>query len=302
MRNMVRLSLALAGAVLFGQSCPEKSVPTTVTIELRDRTVKEPVRDARAADFQLRGKGVTGEVLGVETGLPADLVVLIEDRGRGGLLAGAADLLVKALVPGDRVAVLTYGVSVKKQLDFSSDKEAIRLAIEKGADGMHLQVARPLYGVVEALKMFAKPAPGRQRAILMLGDDRDLGSQIRIEQLAANLGEERVSLELAIDPAPGRKIPRVNVPPPTVGNTTPAQRDVSVGPQSVASLAEASGGSATKFVRAEFFAAMRERLKERLTLRYCVERKHAGNRPRVALSEAGRQRYPEAEIGGGEPR
>jgi hypothetical protein len=297
---MRRFCLALLGAVLLGQNCPENSIPAAVTVELRDRTVQEPLRDARPADLALRGKGITEKAFAIESGLPADLVVLIEDRGRGGLLAGAADLFVKALAPADRVAVLTYGVSVRKQLDFSNDKEAIRLAIEKGADGMHLQVARPFYGVAEALKLFGKPEPGRLRAILMLGDDRDSGSQIRVEQLAANLLEERVSLELAIDPAPGRKIPRVNVLPPTLGHATPAQRDPLVGVQPVSSLAAASGGSATKFERAEFFAAMRERLKDRLTLRYCVERKHASRIPRVELSPEGRRRYPDAIIVGGQ--
>jgi hypothetical protein len=299
---MRSLSLALIPALLLGQNCPENKSLSSVAIELRDRTIKEPVRDARPADFLLRGKGLTGEVAAIDTRLPADLVVLIEDRGRGGLLAGAADLLVKTLIPGDRVAVLTYGVSVHKQLDFSTGKEAIRLAIEKGADGMHLQVARPFYGVAEALKLFPKPEPGRLRAILMLGDDRDAGSQIRVEQLTANLLEQRVTLELAIDPAPGRKIPRVNVVAPTVGHAAPAQRDPLVGVQPVSALALSSGGSATKFLGAEFFAALRDRLQDRLSLRYCVENKHAARLPRVELSPEGRRRYPDAEISGGESR
>ncbi|MEO5952179.1 MAG: hypothetical protein ABIQ44_06865, partial [Chloroflexia bacterium] len=205
-------------------ACPAKQVPATLTVEVSERSVQEPVRGLAVEDLLLRGKGVEGQPVGLATRLPADIVVLIEDRSRGGLIAGASDLFVKSLLPGDRVSVMTYGVSTKRQLAWSSDADAIRVAMEKGADGYSLQIARPFYGVVDALKLFDKPVPGRQRVIFMLGDDLDNGSQIRMEQLAANLIEERVTLDLAVDPAPRRFIPRVNVPPPTVGNDSPAMR------------------------------------------------------------------------------
>lgn len=267
-----------------------------MTLEVVEPGVNEPVRGLAASDLSLDGKGVASAPIGIAAGLPADIVVLIEDRGRGGLLAGAADLLVKSMLPGDRVAVMTYGVSTKRQLAFSTDKDAIRRAIEKGADGMHVQVARPLYGVVDALKLFGKPEPGRQRAIFMLGDNLDNGSQIRVEQLAANLIDERVQLDLSIDPAPRRFIPRVNVPPPTVGNDTPATRPALVGQQSVEMLADVSGGTAEKYVRAEFFSAMRDRLKQRSEVLYCVEKKHAGKMPAVSLTDAASKKWPGATV------
>jgi len=283
-------------ASLEAQSCPANLLPMPVTVEVRERSVEEPVRGLTAQDFLLRGKGVDASPLSLASGLPADIVILIEDRGRGGLLAGAADLLVKKLLPEDQVAVVTYGVSTKKQLAFTRDPDAIRLAIEKGADGTHLQIARPLYGVVDAYKLFGKVSPTRQRAIFMIGDNIDSGSQIRIEQLAANLIEERISLDLAIDPAPSRKIPRFNVPPPTVGNDSPATRPALVGQQSVTLLAEASGGTSDAYVRAEFFSEMRERLKQRVTLTYCVEKKHASKVPQVELSDAAKLKWPNAEV------
>jgi hypothetical protein len=279
-------------ASLEAQSCPANLVPMPVTVTVRERSVQEPVRGLTAQDFLLRGK----TVVSVASGLPADIVILIEDRGRGGLLAGAADLLVKSLLPEDQVAVITYGVSTKKQLAFTRDPNAIRLAIEKGADGTHLQIARPLYGVVDAYKLFGKATTTRQRAIFMIGDNIDSGSQIRIEQLAANLIEERISLDLAIDPAPSRKIPRFNVPPPTVGNDSPAMRPALVGQQSVSLLAEASGGTSDSYVRAEFFSEMRERLKQRVTLTYCVEKKNASKVPQVDLTDAAKQKWPNAEL------
>lgn len=277
-------------------SCPAKEVLMPLTVEVRDRSVLEPVRGLTAMDFVLSGKGVNGAPVSVALGLPTDIVVLIEDRGRGGLLAGAADLFVKSLLPEDQVAVVTYGVSTKKQLAWSKDSDQIRLAMEKGGDGTHLQIAKPLYGVVDAYKLFGKLSAGRQRAIFMFGDNIDSGSQIRVEQLAANLIEVRVSLDLAIDPAPSRKIPRFNVPPPTVGNESPAMRPAVVGQQSVVMLAEASGGSADTYLRAEFFQVMRERLKGRLTLSYCVEKKHANHVPQVSMSEAAKLKWPNAEL------
>jgi hypothetical protein len=69
-----------------------------------------------------------------------------------------------------------------------------------------------------------------------------------------------------------------------------------VGQQSVAMLAEATGGGAEKYTRAEFFQAMRERLKKRVTLSYCVEKRHAERVPRVSLSDAAVQKLPNAEL------
>ena len=294
--HWILLVSILSATLALGQVCPLKQVLMPVTVEVRERSVLELVGGLAVGDFVLSGKGIESAALSLGLGLPADIVVLIEDRGRGGLLAGAADLLVKSLLPEDRVAVMTYGVSTRKQLDWTRDKNAIRLAIEKGGDGMHLQIARPLYGVVDALKLFGKPVPGRQRAIFMLGDNMDNGSQIRIEQLAANLVEDRVSLDLAVDPAPARKIPRLNVPPPTVGNDAPAMRPALVGTQSVKLLAEDSGGGAEFFTRAEFFQAMRERLRQRVTLSYCVEKRHADRVPIVELTDAAKQKWPNAEL------
>lgn len=299
MRVLV-LAFSVGVGLLEAQSasCPAKEVLMPVTVEVRERSVLEPVRGLTAVDFVLNGKGVEGVPVSAALGLPADIVVLIEDRGRGGLLAGAADLFVKSLLPQDQVAVVTYGVSTKKQLAWSRDADQIRSAMEKGGDGTHLQIAKPLYGVVDAYKLFRKLSAVRQRAIFMFGDNIDSGSQIRVEQLAVNLVEERVSLDLAIDPAPSRKIPRFNMPPPTVGNESPAMRPAVVGQQSVAILAEASGGSADAYVRAEFFQAMRERLKGRVTLSYCVEKKHADRVPQVSLSEAAKLKWPSAELRG----
>ena len=199
-------------------------------------------------------------------------------------------------MPDDRVSVMTYGVSTKRQLAWSRDEDKIRVAIEKGADGMHIQVARPFYGIVDALKLFGKPIQGRQRAIFMLGDSLDRGSQIRTEQLAANLIEGRVILDLAIDPAPSRKIPRVNLPPPTLSNQAPGYIPPPVGQQSVEALAQSSGGGADKFLEAGFLRDMRERLKGRLTLTYCVEGRQADRGPTVELSPVAKQKYDDAEL------
>ncbi|WP_031497729.1 hypothetical protein [Bryobacter aggregatus] len=297
------MRVLLYSALVFGSTlqaqtptCPDKSVLMPVTVEVRERNVLEPIPGLNTSHFLLSGKGIEERAASLEHRLPADIVVLIEDRPRGGLLAGAAALFVKSLLPGDRVAVMTYGVSTKRQLAFSQDPEAIRLAIEKGADGMHVQVARPLYGVVDALKLFGDATPGRQRAIFMLGDDLDNGSQIRVEQLAANLIAERVSLDLAIDPAPSRKIPRVNLPTPTLGNEAPGQRPAVVGQQSVVGLANSSGGDSNKFLDAHYLEIMRERLKNRVTLNYCVQKKHSGKLPRVELTPEAAQKWPGAEL------
>jgi hypothetical protein len=277
-------------------ACSGKEIPASIAVEVRETNLADPVTGLSAEHFLLDGKGVRPDVLKLTTGLPADLVILIEDRPRGGVLAGAADLLLKSLVPGDLVGVMTYGVSTKRNLALSQDAAKIQLAIEQGADGGHLQIARPLYGVADALKLFPKYTPGRLRAIFMLGDNQDNSSQIRTEQLAANLIEERVSLELAVDPAPPRKIPRVNVAPPMLGRDTPGQAPPQVGPQSLGDLARWTGGSTDFLTEAAFLQRMRERLKARVVLDYCVERKHAGKVPLVRLSTEALRKWPSAQV------
>lgn len=285
--------LSISRLAAQSAACPTREV----TVDVRQRNASEPIAGLVPADFLISGRGVVaGPPQSIATRLPADIVVLIEDRTRGGFLAGAAALFVKSLMPEDRVSVMTYGVSTKRQLAWSRDEDKIRLAIEKGADGMHLQVARPFYGVVDALKLFGKPVPGRQRSIFMLGDNFDRGSQIRTEQLAANLIDERVILDLAIDPAPSRKIPRVNLPPPTLSNQTPGYIPPPVGEQSVEALAQSSGGVADKFLEASYLRDMRERLKGRLTLTYCVQGKQTDHGPSVELSPGAKQKYDDVEL------
>ena len=157
MRLLV-LVFSVGVAVLMPQSpsCRAREVLLPVTVEVRERSVLEPVRGLKAGDFVLTGKGVEGAPVSVAVGLPADIVVLIEDRGRGGLLAGAADLFVKSLLPGDQVAVVTYGVSTKKQLGWSRDQELIRLAMERGGDGTHLQIAFTVQRQHGAMHLFER--------------------------------------------------------------------------------------------------------------------------------------------------
>ncbi len=285
MRSLLSALVAIASA---NAQCPQREI----TVQVQQRNIGEPIAGLTPADFAIEG----APPLSLAARLPADIVVLIEDRSRGGFLAGAAALFVKSLLPEDRVSVLTYGVSTKRQLAWSHDEEKIRLAMEKGADGYSLQIARPLYGVVDALKLFGKPIPGRQRAIFLLGDNQDNGSQIRVEQLAANLIEERVTLDLAIDPAPKRIIPRLNVPPPSLGNEAPGQRPAQVGQQSVELLAQSTGGAVDKFPEADYLRDMRERLKSRLTLTYCADPKHPDRPPAVQLTPAAKQKYEDAEL------
>jgi hypothetical protein len=274
----------------------DRETTRTITLEVRAPNLADPLTGFEAAHFLLDGKGVRPEPLRLSTNLPADIVVLIEERSRGGLLAGAADLLLKSALPQDQFAVLTYGVSTDRELAFSQDRAKIQSAIEKGSRGGILQVPRPLYGVVDALKLFPKPTPGRLRAILMFGDGQDQTSQIRIEQLAANLIAEQVSLDLNVDPAPPRKIPRINVAPPTLGRDTPGQAPPPIERQSVADLARWTGGFVDQSSDAAFLQRMRERLKQRLSLDYCVEKKHANKVPTIRLSNEARAKWPDAII------
>ena len=102
-RLLLLFLLSITSPAAQAPACPTREV----TVDVRQRNVAEPIAGLVPADFHISGRGVVdGPPQSIATRLPADIVVLIEDRTRGGFLAGAAALFVKSLMPEDRVSVI----------------------------------------------------------------------------------------------------------------------------------------------------------------------------------------------------
>lgn len=287
------LAGALGACVLVAQSlpCPEKSVEASVTVDARLGAGGSVVDGLEIKDFQVLGKGLTSPVMRVDREGPIDLVILIEAYNRGSALSGAAPLFLTELRPEDRVAVFTYGTGVDKKTEWEQDHGAILKAIEEGGKGVALQAVRPLNAVVEGLKMFPdKVDPRRKRMMLVIGDDQDASTPVRLEAVLANLLEKRVTLHMLIDPPKGKVmgkiLPKVNVTPGNVGEPRIGEQQGRFGAQSVSKLAQATGGDAVAPNGVWALEEVLMRMKERYQVGYCVERKHAAKMPTVSLTDA----------------
>jgi hypothetical protein len=301
----MRLSLCfcLLACVAFAQKppCPAKGVRASLLADVRSGNGGSAVPDLSAKDFQLSGKGLLSGIEEVSTEAPLDLLLLIEAHDRGSSLSGAAPLLLTQLGTEDRVAVFTYGTAIDKKVGWERDHGLIGQAIEAGGKGVQLQTVRPLSAIVDALKQFPDAVElGRKRVLLLIGDEQDSSSPIRLESVLSLLLEKQVTLSVVIDPPRGRVmgkiLPKINVTPGNVGNVNPGETQARYGAQSVARLAVASGGDALAPNGVWVLEEMVKRFQERYLLSYCVEKKHAAKPPMLALSPEAQQKNPTAKL------
>ena len=290
--------LALRPLLAQSPACPAKEVPTALSVTVLDPS-GEPAPALVLSDFALKaGKDHPGVILSVSRSVPGDYVLLLEDRERHGLLSGAASLFLSSLGPEDRVAVYYYGTSARKHMAWTNDKLALQRAVEAAATGVALQQNRPLLAAAEAAKAFDElPLDSfltRRRAILMLGDDRDLSSQVRIESIAANLIARHATLDLAVDPLPlakipgaGIPIPRIGVPIQSTGNPSNNVPQAPLGVQSAIKLATLSGGHAAPLPGATFLKEMLDRIQSRYWVAYCTDKKSISRTPALTLTSPG---------------
>lgn len=284
--------------------CGPKEVLAPVVVSVVDKPSGVEIEGLTLADFAISGKGVEPGKLELRENGGMDILLLIEERSRPGVLTAAAEFFLQALKPNDQVSVYTYGVGTLRRLSWTRDKGSIATAFRAAEGGFNLQRARGLSAVADVSKQFADDiAMGRDfrpRVIFMMGDDQDQSSSFRVEQIAPTLFAKRVTLDLAVDPAPARLIPRVNVPLPTPGGIDPTrpQTQVPVGTQSLIRLAALSGGGSLQPVKSSFFRDMLERARSRYHLNYCVDKKYVDRMPELRLSPKGQAEYPGVEVRG----
>jgi VWFA-related protein len=175
--------------LLSAQDAPTLSItgvnasklPTTlITATVIDATGRS-VPDLTAADFELSGAfSEFGRIVTVESTTDEDVsfaVVLVIDVSSS--MAGqpfertqeAARQFVDGLGPNDPVAIITFSSTVRQVLDFTTDKDLIKQAIDRLSFGG--QTA--LYEGVTAGVRLAAGAPVERRAVVVLSDGFQFG-------------------------------------------------------------------------------------------------------------------------------
>jgi len=155
-----------------------------VSVDASVQRDRRPVTGLKAADFELLDNGVPQEITDVVyEKLPIDVTVLLDVSASvtGPVLdeLGRALRQVRAdLLPGDRLRLLTFNMSVRRLVDFGQPAPEIdqALASMRGAGSSAV-----FDGLAVALSGF--DTPGRRRLVLLFSDGQDSSSIIDADTL-----------------------------------------------------------------------------------------------------------------------
>lgn len=160
------------------------------------------IRGLSAANFQVSVNGTAVSPVTVSAAapgvVPMTVVLAIDVSGsmRGAKLEGAirgATAFVDQLGKEDRIALVTFGSTVRKVVDFTEDQNAIKSALNSlsAADR-----ETHLYQAIFESVGWVESAPTRRTAIVLLTDGKDEGSVIGYEEVIAKITSRDVPLYL----------------------------------------------------------------------------------------------------------
>lgn len=195
---------------------------------------------------------------------PISLVICIQANANvEGLLPQVKKIgnLVKPLLIGDQgqAAVIKYDHRIDVIQDFTADGDSITQAISKIHPGS--STSRMIDAVSQATYMLRRQPRNRQRIILLVGETRDIASEMRLRTALMDIQVSNVTF-YAVDmsrfmttltgkPQPGRQD---NRPAPLAG----AASLPSMVPATPTSVAQATGGGGGTAGRAEFLPLLLE--------------------------------------------
>jgi VWFA-related protein len=195
---------------------------------------------------------------------PISLVICVQANANvEGLLPQVRKIgnLIKPLLIGDQgqAAVIKYDHRIETIQEFTSDGDQITQAISKINPGS--SSSRMIDAVSAATNMLRRQPKNRQRIILLLGETRDVASEMRLRTALMDIQVANVTF-YAVDmsrfmttltgkPQPGRQD---NRPAPLAG----AASLPSMVPATPTSVAQATGGGGGTAGRAEFIPLLLE--------------------------------------------
>lgn len=189
--DLVRWMLA---AVCFSAFAQNPTIQTTVPLVVVPTSVMDrsghPVYGLQADDFLLLDNGIERRVHldEADTGLaPIALVVLIQTSDVTSSALGKIRKVGSMISDGvvgenGQAAILSFDDDVKVLQDFTKDSSVVRNVFEdlKMSDGHR---ARMLDAVSKGIDLLSEISGARRRAILLVGETRDRGSDTKLEGL-----------------------------------------------------------------------------------------------------------------------
>ena len=173
---------------------PETRISTTVLSVTTPAWVYDSDGDTisglRADQFRLFDNGKQQDIRVDVAFTPISLVLCIQANSHvQGLLPQVKKIggLIKPLLTGDQgeVAVIAYDSRIRRLQEFTSDADKVTLAMQKiqpGSDANHL-----IDAVADATRMLRSRPQNRQRIILMIGETRDLYSEMHLREAMIDL-------------------------------------------------------------------------------------------------------------------
>jgi VWFA-related protein len=173
---------------------PETRIVTTVLNVATPAWVYDrdgdTVSGLRPDQFRLFDNGKQQDVRVDVSFTPISLVLCVQSNSHvQGLLPQVKKIggLIKPLLTGDQgeVALIAYDSRVRRLQEFTSDADKISLALQKiqpGSDANHL-----IDAVSDATRMLRSRPQNRQRIVLLIGETRDLYSEMRLREAMMDL-------------------------------------------------------------------------------------------------------------------
>jgi Ca-activated chloride channel homolog len=155
-------------------------------------------------DFVLQEDGVSQEIahFSHELDVPVSVGIVLDTSGsmRNKLRTAvtAVDRFVRTIHPNDDIFLMTFASSLELRQDFTDDRDKLSRALRRtNASGSTL-----LYDALRAGLIKVKSGKHPKRAILLITDGQDTGSEATLDEILNEIGEsELLVYTLGISPA-----------------------------------------------------------------------------------------------------
>jgi VWFA-related protein len=195
--NLTVLKFGVLAAVLTGAAFAQTTLHTTTTLVVVPTLVETPGKELvfslKADDFVLTDNGVPQKVtLADESSRPLSLVVLMQTGGaaRGQFPSyDNLDTMIASILGSapNKVSIVNFDGEPEAASPFTSDVAQWRDAIDHPDVGD--RGAAILDGLEYAIGLLKQQPSNTQRAILLISQEHDDGSQTKVKDVVRDLGE-----------------------------------------------------------------------------------------------------------------
>lgn len=210
--------VAMAALVASAQDVRFETGVTNIHVDVSVTQKGQSVHEMRASDFVVRDEGQAQPMVAFqEATIPLDLVLLVDsaftragqnrDKNSPKMIAAAVESM-KQMRPGDRTAVISYGIDPRLDQELTADPKEVAAALEKrriaayGGPRRTLAIQWAVWLFNADLKSRAENGGERKRAVLMLATDEVIFNWTPDEPTIQELWGTDVALNVIRIPQP----------------------------------------------------------------------------------------------------